>query len=136
MLDLSNPKHAHIEERLRDNLIVWLTTVRPDGRPHSVAVWYLWEGGDFLIFSKPNQQKLRNLRHNPNVVLALDDTDEGADLIVIEGSAELLSDPDISVTLAAYKEKYARKLAELGWTAESMAASYSQGIRIVPTKIQ
>ncbi len=39
----------HIEERLRSNEMVWLTTVRPDGRPHSVPVWFLWDGATVLI---------------------------------------------------------------------------------------
>ncbi len=38
MLDLVNPEHAHVDERLRKNLIHWLSSVRPDGRPHLVYV--------------------------------------------------------------------------------------------------
>ena len=63
----------HVEERLRSDLIVWLTTVRPDGRPHSIPVWFLWESATILIFSKPNTKKIRNLRRNHSVTLALDD---------------------------------------------------------------
>ena len=90
MLDLTQPGHAHVDERLRSDIMLWLNTVRPDGRPHSAAVWFLWDGSQFLIFSQPNTQKLRNLQHNPNVVLALDNTKDGSDVIVIEGKAELL----------------------------------------------
>ncbi len=135
MLDLSQSKHAHIDQRLRSDIIIWLTTVRADGRPHSVAVWFLWDGTQFLIFSRPKNQKVRNLRSNPNVVLALDNTANGSDVIVIEGTAELIDDPDVKVTVAAYAEKYAATLKSMGWTAASMAADYSQGIRIKPTKL-
>ena len=134
MLDLSQPEHAHVDERLRSNIIVWLNTVRPDGRPHSVAVWFLWDGSQFLIFSQPRKQKLRNLEHNSNVVLALDDTINGSDVIVVEGKAELLKDVNVSAALPAFAEKYATELKDMGATAEAMAADYSQGIRIVPTK--
>ena len=72
MLDLTKERDAHIDERLRAELMMWLSTVQPDGRPHLVPVWFLWDGRTILIFSRPNQQKLRNLRHNPNVVVALD----------------------------------------------------------------
>src|SRR5450759_3940313 len=71
MLDLAQPKDALIDQRLRSELIICLSTVRPDGRPHRVPVWFLWDGATFLIFSQPKDQKLRNLRHNPNVVLSL-----------------------------------------------------------------
>ncbi len=32
------------EARLREEVIVWLTTVRSDGQPQSVPVWFLWDG--------------------------------------------------------------------------------------------
>ena len=134
MLDLTQTKDAHIDERLRSNIIVWFNTVRADGRPHSVAVWFLWDGSQILIFSQPNKQKLRNLQHNPNVVLALDDTKNGDDVIVIEGKAELIDNAEVNTTLPAYAEKYTPLLNEMGWSPESMAADYSQAIRITPTK--
>ncbi|HZU65805.1 MAG TPA: TIGR03667 family PPOX class F420-dependent oxidoreductase [Ktedonobacteraceae bacterium] len=134
MSDQIHPKNAHVDQRLRSDLIIWLTTVRPDGRPHMVAVWFLWDGEQFLIFSQPNTQKVRNLRHSSHVTLALDNTDGGEDVIVIDGEAELLTDPDINATLAAYKQKYAADFKEMNTTAEEMAKSYSQGIRVRPTK--
>jgi hypothetical protein len=38
------------------------------------------------------------LQHNPNVVLALDNTKNGSDVIVIEGKAELLKQGDVNTT--------------------------------------
>jgi hypothetical protein len=67
-----------------------------------VAAWFLWTGKDLLIFSKPNQQKTRNLRQNPHVILALDNTNLGVDPITLEGEAELLDDPDVNTTLPDY----------------------------------
>jgi PPOX class probable F420-dependent enzyme len=135
MLDLSRPRHQHIAERLRSNVIAWLGTVRPDGRPHLVAVWFLWDGERILIFSKPNNQKVRNLRQNPNVTVALDDTDDGDDPIVIEGAAELVDDPDISTNLPAYLEKYGEAMKEIGLPGAEMAKVYSQAIRITPVRV-
>ncbi len=135
MLDLSQTQHAHIDQRLRSDIMIWFNTVRADGRPHSVAVWFLWDGEQFLIFSRPKTQKVRNVRQNPHVVLALDNTDNGGDVIVVEGTAELITDPDVNSTIAAYSEKYASELKSMGWTAEAMAQDFSQGIRITPTKL-
>ena len=53
MADQTKPNNAHVEQRLREEPIIWLTTVRPDGRPHTVPVWFLWDGETFLIFSQP-----------------------------------------------------------------------------------
>lgn len=133
MLDLTKERDAHIDQRLRDNIIIWLSSVRANGRPHIAAVWFLWDGSHIPIFSQDNQ-KMRNLRQNPDVALALDDTKEGDDVITIEGTAELVDDPAIKPTLPAYAEKYDDKLKEMGRTAEQMSASYNQAIRITPTK--
>ncbi len=134
MLDLTNPKHAHVDERLRSDIMIWLSSVRSNGRPHSVAVWFLWDGATFLIFRQLNKQKIHNLQHNPNVVLALDNTKNGSDVIVIEGKAELLSDSSVNTAMPAYAEKYAASIQRLGWTPELMAKDYSEPIRITPTK--
>jgi PPOX class probable F420-dependent enzyme len=133
-LDLSNPTDAHIDERLRSDVVIWLNSVRPDGRPHSVIVWFLWTGSEILIFSMPKNQKIRNLRHNPNVVLALDNSHNGGDVITIEGKAELLDATSISVATPEYVQKYAAMIKEIGYTPEAMATAYSQPIRITPTK--
>ena len=135
MLDLTKERDAHIDKRLRAELMMWLSTVRPDGRPHLVPVWFLWDGRAILIFSQPNQQKLRNLQHNPNIVVALDTAGQGDDVVMIEGKAELLNDPAVSAALPAYAEKYKQRLELYGWTGEAMAQDYSQAIRITPTKI-
>jgi PPOX class probable F420-dependent enzyme len=134
MLDLTKERDAHIDKRLRAELMMWLSTVRPDGRPHLVPVWFLWDGRTILIFSQPNQQKLRNLQRNPNVMVALDTAGQGDDVVMIEGKAELLNDPAVSAALPAYAEKYKQRLELYGWTGEAMAQDYSQAIRITPTK--
>ena len=133
-LDLSKPNEAHADERLRKDIIIWLTTVRPDNRPHIVPVWFLWDGETILIFSKPDQ-KIRNLKQNLNVMLALDDTEGGDDVVLIEGEATLLDRSEISTAYAAYAEKYAAKLAAYNWTGESMSREYSEPIRIKPTRV-
>jgi PPOX class probable F420-dependent enzyme len=60
--------------RLREELIAWLTTVRSDGQPQSVPVWFLWDGERFLIYSQPDRQKLRNIDRDPRVGLHLTPT--------------------------------------------------------------
>ena len=135
MLDLTKTRDAHIDERLRSNIMIWLNTVRADGRPHSAAVWFLWDGEIFWIFSRPNNQKIRNLRQNSNVLLALDDTKKGNDVIQVEGKAELLEHIDVNATLPAFDEKYGPLVKQMGSSLEAMAADYSQAIRITPTKI-
>lgn len=135
LLDPTRPEDQHIAERLRDTLIAWVTTMRPDGRPHLAAVWFFWEGDTILIFSQPNQ-KVRNLRANPSVALALDNTKDGDDAITIEGQAELLPAGTVTTEYQPYAAKYAARYAEMQWSAAEMAQTYTQAIRITPTRFR
>jgi len=136
MLDVTTEWGQHAEQRLRSNIIGWLTTVGSDGRPYTVPVWFLWDGNAVLIFSQPQKQKIRNLRKNARVTLALDDTKQGEDVVIVEGTAEVLDNPEISATLPAYVEKYGAMMQDMGSTPESMAADYSLGIRVTPTRFR
>jgi PPOX class probable F420-dependent enzyme len=133
-LDLSQTQDAHIDQRLRDNVILWLTSVRPDGRPHAVAVWFLWDGDAFVIFSRPRNQKIFNIQQNSRVLLIVDDSHLGADPIVIEGEATLLAPGEIDLTTSAFVEKYGERITHIGYTPASMAAAYSQSIRVIPIR--
>ena len=57
-------------------------------------------------------------------------------MVIVEGTAELLDNPEISVMLPAYVAKYGAMIQDMGWTPESMAADYSRGIRVTPTKFK
>ncbi|MDT7649682.1 MAG: hypothetical protein QOI36_1088, partial [Pseudonocardiales bacterium] len=77
-----------VETRLRQNLMAWLTTVRPDGQPISVPVWFLMrEDATIVVYSQPGKQKLRSIARNSKVSLGLDVTDIGRDIVRIEGTA-------------------------------------------------
>ena len=134
VLDLSNPKDAHIDERLRAEPIIWLATTRPDGRPHLVPVWFLWDGETITIYSQPNNRKMRNLQHNPDVSLALNTADEGDDVVIVEGKAELLGQSTQTMNNPAYLEKYDRLIKDMQTTPDEIAASYSEVIRVTPTR--
>lgn len=112
--------------------VVWLSTVRPDGGPHLVPIWFWWDGEAVLVFSKPAAQKVRNLRAHPSVMLALGDAEDDFDVGLLRGRAELLDRATSEVLPMAHLDKYADKLASIGLGAEEYAATYSQVIRIVP----
>lgn len=128
------PSTEQVEARLREAPIVWLASTRPDGRPHLVPVWFFWDGATVLILSQPDNQKVRNIRHNPRVMLAIDDSHEGHDVVLLEGDAELVAEPAAAVTPPAYGEKYARLLAEMNWRTDDMIAAYRQAIRVRPVR--
>ena len=125
---------TRIDRLLRDEPVVWLSSVRPDGRPHLVPIWFSWDGREILIASKPSAQKIRNIRANPMVMLALGEAEDDFDVGLLEGVAELLDAPANAVLPASHLAKYRRQMAGIGLSPDEFVATYSQVIRIVPTR--
>jgi PPOX class probable F420-dependent enzyme len=117
----ADPAFARIDRMLRGEAVVWLSSVRPDGRPHLVPIWFSWDGESILIASKPHARKVLNLRHSPTVMLAVGEPEDDFDVGMIEGVAELLA-------------KYRERMAAIGLGPDEFLATYSQVIRIRPTR--
>jgi PPOX class probable F420-dependent enzyme len=100
-----------------------------------VPVWFLWDGeSSILLYSKPDTPKLRHIAANPRVTLNLDGNGRGGDIVVVHGAAHVATDPAAD-RVPAYLEKYAERIAELNWTAESFAADYSVPLRIDVSRV-
>ena len=125
---------ARIDRLLRSEPVVWMSTVKPDGVPHLIPIWFSWDGEAILIASKPHAQKVRNLRANPVVMLALGKPDEDFDVGLVEGRAELLDVPARHVLPKSHLEKYRAPMAAIGLTPDEFLRTYTQVIRIVPTR--
>lgn len=136
MLDLDSPAGARADRRLRTEQILWLATVRADGQPQASPVWFVWDGETFLIFSRPDAQKLRNLAANPRVAVHVDTDEAGEDVVTIDGTAAV--DPDVpsSDQLEEYQVKYREGIQAIGTTPADLARDYSVAIRIRPTRVR
>ena len=134
------PPDGHAADRLRSDEMIWITTVRADGQPQTSAVWFHWDGTDFLLVSQPTSPKVRNIEANPRVSLNLNGTGYGADLVIVEGTAELF--PDYAAgswpepgRVESYYAKYEQTLkTDLNSSATDMAAAFSTALRITPTR--
>lgn len=136
MLDLTTEAGAAAAERLGRELIVWLTTVRPDGQPQSSAVWFLWQDGEILVYSRAGTPRIRNIESNPKVSMNLNSDSEADDVVTIEGEATIdraaagpISDPDMI-------GKYRELIERYGWSVEKYSVDYPLAIRIRPTRFR
>lgn len=69
---------------------IWVSTTRPDGRPHCVPVWFWWDGEHIYFTSGPRGQKVKNLAAQPGIVVHGGD---GDDALILEGTAAPVRDP-------------------------------------------
>ena len=121
-------------EALEREQVVWLSSVCPDGRPHVVPIWFLWDGDSIVVFSKPDAQKVRNVRVDPRVMVAIGEPGADFDVELVEAAvAELASEPGATLP-DAFARKVRGLLDRAGITVERFAAVYSQPIRIRPTR--
>src|SRR4051794_4373756 len=81
--------------------IFWLSTVRPDGRPHVTPLLAVWLDDALYFTTGPAERKAQNLAHNAHCVLTTgcNALGEGLDLVV-EGDAIRVSDEALLQRLA------------------------------------
>ena len=86
---------AEGRSRLQDADLAWLTTVRPDGRPHVTPVIFLWMGDAAYFTTGPNERKAANLSQSAHCILTTgcNVLDAGLD-VVVEGEAVPVGDPE------------------------------------------
>jgi PPOX class probable F420-dependent enzyme len=89
--------------RLTTERTLWCCTLRPDGSPHLTPVWFVHREGVFWIGTAAHSVKVRNVRADPRVSLALPDGDAP---VVAEGSARLLADAYPEDVVTAFAAKY------------------------------
>jgi PPOX class probable F420-dependent enzyme len=129
-------RRKRVETRLTTNLMAWLTTVSPSGRPDSVPVWFLVRDDDtILVYSQPGKAKLRNIEANPNVALGLDVTDIGRDVIRIDGTAVNAPDHPRADQVPEYAAKYTERIGAIFGTVERFAEMFSEAIVITPGRL-
>lgn len=69
-----------------------LATVRPDGRPHVVPIWFVLDGDTLIFTTWHTTVKAKNIRQNANVSLCVDDENPPFAYTMLEGTATLLDD--------------------------------------------
>ncbi|MFE6224876.1 MULTISPECIES: PPOX class F420-dependent oxidoreductase [unclassified Streptomyces] len=70
-----------------------LATVRADGSPHVVPVWFVLDGDSFVFNTGKDTVKGRNLARDGRVSLCVDDDAPPFSYVTLSGVAELSEDP-------------------------------------------
>ena len=91
------------EQRLKKSHNYWITTVKPDGSPHSMVVWGLWQDGRFVFSTGSKSRKAQNLAANPNCIVC---TENAAEAVIVEGIAEIADVDSRRKMLPTYERKY------------------------------
>jgi PPOX class probable F420-dependent enzyme len=71
-----------------------LATVRKDGRPHVVPIWFVLDGDDVVFTTGAETVKGRALRRTGRAALCVDLERPPFAYVTIEGEVEISEDPD------------------------------------------
>lgn len=136
IIDRSTEFGQRAASRLENEKTGWLTTITANGQPKSIPVWFVWqEDESVLIYSQPDQLKLRNIETNPRVSFNLDSDGNGGNIVRLEGPAEIPADYPLGSEVPAFVEKYQDLIPALNMSVEEMAATYSTAIVIKPERL-
>ena len=109
------------EQRLAGSRNYWVTSLWPDGRPHLMPVWGVWDGAALWFSSGRRSRKARNLAADARCVVATEDANEP---VVLEGTADVVRDRgEIERVAELMDVKYG------GITADFLAAHATIGVR-------
>ncbi|MEM8534272.1 MAG: PPOX class F420-dependent oxidoreductase [Chloroflexota bacterium] len=113
-----------------------LATVRSDGRPHTVPIWFIFDGVDLIFMTGDTTVKVQNIRREPRVAIAVDEEQFPYSFVTIEGIATIheLSPAE----LLPYSVDIAQRYVGEEQAAQFGARNAVEGevlIRVRPTKV-
>ena len=121
--------------RLRDETVIWLTTVGTDGTPQPNPVWFLWEDpATLLIYNRTDARRLAHIGHRPRVALHFNH-EQGGDVVVLTGTARVVERP-LAHEQPAYLAKYEARAIRVGGSPAEFAAQYPVALEIAVERIR
>lgn len=74
-----------VDSRMAESRNYWVSSTRPDGKPHAVPVWGVWLDGALYFGGDREARRSRNFETNPHIAIHLESGDEA---VIMEGSVE------------------------------------------------
>jgi PPOX class probable F420-dependent enzyme len=128
--DPATPYGARVRRRLREDVVIWLTTLGSDLTPHPNPVWFLWEGDSVLIYNLTTAHRVQHVRSRPRVSLNFDGDRRGGDIVVLTGTAQVSHGEPPPHEHAAYVAKYGAMMARVSGTVEQFSRQYPVPLRV------
>lgn len=94
--------------RVNESTIIWLTTLRADGSPHTTPVWFVCESSHLRVRTGLRNVKARNVKNDSRVTAAIDGTSDAP--LVAQGTAHLM---DLAAADSSFTEAFSQKYE--GW---------------------
>jgi nitroimidazol reductase NimA-like FMN-containing flavoprotein (pyridoxamine 5'-phosphate oxidase superfamily) len=100
---------AEAVRQLEKAEIFWLSTVRPDGRPHVTPLLALWLDDALYFSTGADERKAKNVAHNTHCILTTGHNhlnEEGLDLVVEGDAVRVTDEAHLRRVADLYEAKY------------------------------
>jgi PPOX class probable F420-dependent enzyme len=134
--DPSTDFGRRVRQRLRDEQVIWLTTVGGDGTPQPNPVWFLWEGTGIWVYNRSDAKRLVHIRSRPKVSLHFDGNGRGGDIVVLNGHVQVLEDHRPAHELTGFRDKYHEAMNRVSGSPAAFSEAYPVPVRIDITRIR
>jgi PPOX class probable F420-dependent enzyme len=137
LVDEGSEFGARAARHLREDPVVWLTTVGPSGAPSPNPVWFRWDGARTVwVHNLPTAARVAHVATNPRVTLNFGGNGKGGDIVVLVGLATARPDGPRADADPDFVAKYAELIPQIGHTPASFGATYSVPVEITVSRLR
>ena len=120
--------------------VFWLSTVRPDGRPHVTPLLAVWHDYAMYFCTGPDERKAKNLKQNRQCILTTGQNGlDGLDVVVEGHTVEVRDGAELEQVANTYESKYGAHFTapEGTWfgLSDAIRAGKVLVYRVTPTTI-
>ncbi len=89
MSDLTPEQMAEFLER---PLVAVFVTLRANGAPHAIPIWYEYRDGEFIVFTSSTFQRVKNLERDSRAAITISTHDEPYMYVSAEGPVAITTE--------------------------------------------
>ncbi len=125
---------SKLEALLSGTSVLWLASTCPDGTPHVVPCWFVWDGDDLTVLARADAQKVRNVRCQPRVMVAIGSVGPMFEVELLQGTA-VVEETVCRDLVERFERKYAEQMPLAAFDPDSFHRRFTAGIRITPSRL-
>ena len=129
---MSDLTPEQIAEFLQRPLVAVFVTLRANGSPHAIPIWYEFVDGAFLVFTSSRFQRVKNLERDVRAAITISTHDEPYMYVSAEGPVAITME-GVDETGLSIARHYIGERAEL--FLENVLDENSVVLRLTPERI-
>jgi len=118
-----------VRQRLREEQVIWFTTVGGDGTPQPNPVWFL-EDNSALVYNRTEANRPTHIRRRPRVCLHFDGNGREGDMVVLAGRAQVLEGHPPPHEMPGYLDKHRESMTCVSGSPEAFSEAYPVPVRV------